>query len=39
MVFSAYRAGRLLIGAEMQAPTEHQVFLDAQNMLDKGFDS
>ena len=39
MVFSAYRTGRLLIGAEMQAPTEHQVFLDAQNMLDKGFDS
>lgn len=39
MVFSAYRNGRLLIGAEMQAPTEHQVFLDAQNILDKGFDS
>lgn len=39
MVFSAYRNGRLLIGAEMQAPTEQQVFLDAQNILDKGFNS
>lgn len=39
MVFAAYRNGRLLIGAEMQAPTEHQVFLDAQNILDKGFAS
>lgn len=39
MVFSAYRNGRLLIGAEMQAPTEHQVFLDAQNILTKGFHS
>lgn len=39
MVFSAYRHGHLLIGAEMQAPSEHQVFLDAQNILDKGFNS
>ncbi len=39
MVFSAYRHGHLLIGAEMQAPLESQVFTDAENMLDKGFAS
>ena len=39
MVFSATRNGRLLIGAEMQAHSEHQVFADAGNILDKGFAS
>ena len=39
MVFSAARNGRLLIGAEMQAPSEDQVFTDAENILDKGFAS
>lgn len=39
MVFSASRNGHLLIGAEMQAPSEAQVFTDAQNILDKGFAS
>jgi D-alanyl-D-alanine carboxypeptidase len=37
MVFSAFRQGHLLIGAEMQAPSEQQVFTDAENILDKGF--
>ncbi|HLI07165.1 MAG TPA: serine hydrolase [Ktedonobacteraceae bacterium] len=37
MVFSATRNGHLLIGAEMQAPSEDQVFTDAGNILDKGF--
>jgi D-alanyl-D-alanine carboxypeptidase len=36
-VFSAYRNGRLLIGAEMQAPSENQVYKDAENILTKGF--
>ncbi len=36
MVFSAYRHGHLLIGAEMQAPSEQQVFTDAENILNKG---
>jgi hypothetical protein len=31
--------GRLLIGAEMQAPSEQQVFTDAENILDTGFAS
>ncbi len=39
MVFSAFRNGHLLIGAEMQAPSEHQIFIDARNILDKGFAS
>ena len=39
MVFSAARNGRLLIGAEMQAPSEDQVFTDVENILDKGFAS
>jgi D-alanyl-D-alanine carboxypeptidase (penicillin-binding protein 5/6) len=39
MVFSATRNGHFLIGAEMQAPSEHQVFTDAGNILDKGFAS
>ena len=39
MVFSAYRNGRLLIGAEVQVPSERQIFTDAQNILDKGFAS
>lgn len=39
MVFSAYRNGHLLIGAEMQAPSENQLFTDAENILDKGFAS
>jgi serine-type D-Ala-D-Ala carboxypeptidase (penicillin-binding protein 5/6) len=37
MVFSASRHSHLLIGAEMQAPSEDQVFTDAGNILDKGF--
>lgn len=39
MVFSASRNGRALIGAEMQAPSQDQVFLDAENILNKGFAS
>jgi D-alanyl-D-alanine carboxypeptidase (penicillin-binding protein 5/6) len=39
MVFSAYRNGRLLIGAEMQASSQDQVFTDATNILNKGFSS
>ncbi|MBV9257729.1 MAG: D-alanyl-D-alanine carboxypeptidase [Ktedonobacteraceae bacterium] len=39
LVFSAYRQGRWLIGAEMQAPSEDQVFTDAENILNKGFAS
>lgn len=39
MVFSATRHGHLLIGAEMQAPSEDQVFSDAENILDMGFAS
>jgi D-alanyl-D-alanine carboxypeptidase len=39
MVFSAYRNGHLLIGAEMQAPSQQQVFTDAENILSKGFAS
>jgi D-alanyl-D-alanine carboxypeptidase len=39
MVFSASRHGHLLIGAEMQAPSYNQIFTDAQNILDKGFNS
>ena len=39
MVFSATRNGHLLIGAEMQAHSENQVFTDAGNILDKGFAS
>jgi len=39
MVFSAARHGHLLIGAEMQAPSEDQVFTDAENILDRGFAS
>jgi serine-type D-Ala-D-Ala carboxypeptidase (penicillin-binding protein 5/6) len=39
MVFSASRHGYLLIGAEMQAPSEDQIFTDAENILTKGFDS
>ncbi len=39
MVFSASRHGHLLIGAEMQAPSEDQIFTDAGNILTKGFDS
>ena len=37
MVFSAKRNGRLLIGAEMQAPSQNQVFTDAENILTVGF--
>ena len=33
MVFSAYRNGHLLIGAEMQAHSSQQVFNDAANIL------
>jgi len=36
MVFAAYRHGDLLIGAEMQAPSQQQVFTDAENILNKG---
>lgn len=36
-VFSASRNGRLLIGAEMQAPSQTRVFKDAENILTKGF--
>src|SRR5258708_4142001 len=36
MVFSAYRHGHLLIGAEMQAPSAQQGFTDAENILNKG---
>lgn len=36
MVISAYRHGHLLIGAEMQVPSEQQVFTDAENILNKG---
>jgi D-alanyl-D-alanine carboxypeptidase len=39
MVFSAYRNGRLLIGAEMQVPSYQQLFTDVENILDKGFAS
>lgn len=39
MVFSASRNGRLLIGAEMQAPSEQQVFADAEHILTKGFNA
>jgi len=39
MVFSATRHGHLLIGAEMQAPSEDQLFTDAENILDTGFAS
>jgi D-alanyl-D-alanine carboxypeptidase (penicillin-binding protein 5/6) len=39
MVFSATRHGHLLLGAEMQAPSEDQVFTDAENILDMGFAS
>ncbi|MBV9710900.1 MAG: D-alanyl-D-alanine carboxypeptidase [Ktedonobacteraceae bacterium] len=39
LVFSASRQGRWLIGAEMQAPSEDQVFTDAVNILNKGFAS
>jgi len=39
MVFSASRHGHLLIGAEMQVPSEDQIFTDAENILTKGFDS
>ncbi len=39
MVFSATRHGHLLIGAEMQAPSEDQVFTDAENILAMGFAS
>jgi hypothetical protein len=35
MVFAAYRHGDLLIGAEMQAPSQQQVFTDAENILNK----
>ena len=36
MVFSAFHHGHLLIGAEMQAPSEQQVFTDAENILNQG---
>jgi serine-type D-Ala-D-Ala carboxypeptidase (penicillin-binding protein 5/6) len=39
MVFSATRHGHLLIGTEMQAPSEDQLFTDAENILDRGFAS
>lgn len=39
MVFAAYHNGRLLIGAEMQVPSAHQLFVDAENILNKGFAS
>jgi D-alanyl-D-alanine carboxypeptidase len=39
MVFSASRNGHVLIGAEMQAPSEQQIFTDAENILNKGFSS
>lgn len=39
LVFSAYRNGRLLIGAEMQAPSYTQVFTDGENILNRGFAS
>lgn len=39
MVFSAYRDNRLLIGAEMQAPSQAQIFTDATDILNKGFSS
>ena len=39
MVFSAYRQGHLLIGAEMEAPSQSQLFADAENILNKGFAS
>ena len=39
MVFSARRNGHSLIGVEMGAQSEDQVFTDAENILDKGFAS
>ncbi|WP_201377294.1 hypothetical protein [Ktedonobacter sp. SOSP1-85] len=39
MVFSATRHRHLLIGAEMQTPSEDQVFTDAENILDMDFAS
>jgi D-alanyl-D-alanine carboxypeptidase len=39
MVFAAKRNGHLLMGAEMGAPSEAQVFTDAEHILDKGFAS
>lgn len=39
MVFAAKRNGHLLIGAEMQASSEGQLFTDAENILDRGFAS
>ena len=39
MVFSAYQHGHLLIGAEMHAPSQDQVIIDAKNILDRGFTS
>lgn len=37
MVFSARQNGHLLIGAEMQAPSQDQIFADAEDMLAHGF--
>jgi D-alanyl-D-alanine carboxypeptidase (penicillin-binding protein 5/6) len=37
MVFSAWRFNHLLIGAEMGASSQHQVFSDASNILDYGY--
>jgi D-alanyl-D-alanine carboxypeptidase (penicillin-binding protein 5/6) len=37
MVFSATHNGHLLIGAEMQAPSQAQLFIDAKQMLTRGF--
>lgn len=39
IVFSAKRNGRLLIGAELGAPTPDLLYGDATRMLDKGFGS
>jgi D-alanyl-D-alanine carboxypeptidase len=39
MVFSATHNGHLLIGAEMQAPSQAQIFTDAQQILAQGFAS
>jgi D-alanyl-D-alanine carboxypeptidase len=37
MLFSALRGGRLLIGAELHAPTEHILDSDVKKLLDRGF--
>jgi D-alanyl-D-alanine carboxypeptidase (penicillin-binding protein 5/6) len=37
VVFAAYRNGRLLIGAELIAPSWDQVYSDATNILNMGF--